>query len=152
MLTHMPDFAEIDRQLQALGEVPRDIPGLLARNLGQDRSRAALDQMLQALSGLAVWPAAPSAWPDAPITTTTPMPTPVPVAPTPVFHDANFKAAFEIHPPPSADEPALPASVLDADAPLETSDEDDFEMLIEDEEILEIQEDDVEEDVPSGDS
>jgi hypothetical protein len=38
----------------------------------------------------------------------------------------------------------------DDGAQIETGDDDDFEMLIEDEEILEIQEDDVEEDEPSG--
>jgi hypothetical protein len=141
MLGRMPDMTEIDRQLDALGRVPDDIQGLLARNLGGNRSPAALDRMLHELGGSFTTASYPP-----PARTPTPVPAPVASA----THGTQ-EFPFGINAPTQSIVEALTNEDAD-DAEIQTSEDDDFEMLIEDEEILEIQEDDVEEDEPSSES
>jgi hypothetical protein len=46
----MVDFAEIDRQLAALGKVPQDLAALIARELGEHAARERRDELLAELS------------------------------------------------------------------------------------------------------
>jgi hypothetical protein len=140
MLPRMPDFSEIDRQLDALGRVPEDVAGLLARNLGENRSPAALDQLLAALGSA---PAPEARVPNLEALSDFP-------PSQPPASESNLPQASDTQEFPRPPSTPVPAAGVASDAA--SSDDDDFEMLIEDEEILEIQEDDVEEDEPNAES
>jgi hypothetical protein len=71
----MRDLAEIDRALEQLGPVPKDVGALIARVLGPDRSPAALESALSALGVESAVIGAPQ--PAAP-RITTPRPPPFP--------------------------------------------------------------------------
>jgi len=61
MIASMRDLEAVDQQLRALGEPPADRSGLLARVLGEDRSLARLEQLLEQLGAGAPRSAAPPA-------------------------------------------------------------------------------------------
>ncbi len=64
MIASMRDLDAVDQQLRALGEPPADRAGLLARVLGEDRSLARLEQLLEQLGAAARRSAPPPAAAD----------------------------------------------------------------------------------------